>query len=105
MDEIKATRPIFTTSEHAVMSFGAKQLLGRDNNQSAGAAANSSAVAGLSGSSWYMQSASRAVNQSLGRIIRHKNDWGAIFFLDNRSVFHFLELSCALLLYKLRTFF
>lgn len=39
---------------------------------------------GLSGSSWYMQSAGRAVNQALGRIIRHNKDWGAIFLLDER---------------------
>ena len=32
----------------------------------------------------YAQSASRAVNQGLGRIIRHKGDWGAIFLLDSR---------------------
>jgi hypothetical protein len=40
----------------------------------------------LTGQSWYTQSASRAVNQCLGRIIRHKNDWGAVFLLDDRCV-------------------
>lgn len=38
----------------------------------------------LSGNLWYNQSASRAVNQALGRVIRHKKDWGAIFLLDER---------------------
>lgn len=38
----------------------------------------------LNGSGWYIQSASRAVNQALGRIIRHKKDWGAIFLMDDR---------------------
>eukprot|EP01038_Epipyxis_sp_PR26KG_P008177 gene8177-11062_t len=38
----------------------------------------------LTGQSWYLQSASRAVNQCLGRVIRHKKDWGAIFLLDDR---------------------
>lgn len=38
----------------------------------------------LNGTGWYMQSASRAVNQALGRIIRHKKDWGAIFLMDDR---------------------
>jgi len=38
----------------------------------------------LSGQQWYRQSACRAVNQALGRIIRHKSDWGAIFLLDHR---------------------
>ena len=47
-------------------------------------AANGTKAVMLDGSGWYMQSASRAVNQALGRIIRHKNDWGAIFLLDDR---------------------
>jgi hypothetical protein len=38
----------------------------------------------VTGETWYSQTASRAVNQALGRIIRHKNDWGAIFLLDDR---------------------
>eukprot|EP01035_Chromulina_nebulosa_P020423 gene20423-26502_t len=38
----------------------------------------------LSGQDWYHQSAIRAVNQAVGRIIRHANDWGAIFLLDER---------------------
>lgn len=40
----------------------------------------------LSGQEWYGQSALRAVNQAIGRIIRHKNDWGAVFLLDERFV-------------------
>jgi hypothetical protein len=38
----------------------------------------------LDGQGWYNQSASRAVNQAMGRIIRHKSDWGAVFLLDDR---------------------
>ena len=38
----------------------------------------------LSGQAWYVQSASRAVNQALGRVIRHRHDWGAVFLLDKR---------------------
>lgn len=38
----------------------------------------------LSGQGWYVQSASRAVNQAMGRVIRHQKDWGAIFLLDGR---------------------
>ena len=39
---------------------------------------------GISGQTWYEQSAVRAVNQCLGRVIRHRKDWGAIFLLDDR---------------------
>eukprot|EP01034_Spumella_vulgaris_P023649 gene23649-29890_t len=36
------------------------------------------------GDEWYKQQAFRAVNQAIGRCIRHKNDYGAIFLLDPR---------------------
>eukprot|EP00981_Chlorochromonas_danica_P004720 scaffold954_cov173-Ochromonas_danica.AAC.6 len=52
----------------------------KNNNQPKAAG---SSVA-FNGQMWYHQSASRAVNQCLGRVIRHKNDWGAIFLLDER---------------------
>ena len=38
----------------------------------------------LTGQQWYEQSAIRAVNQAIGRVIRHKYDWGAIFLLDEK---------------------
>ncbi|OMP07585.1 Helicase-like, DEXD box c2 type [Corchorus olitorius] len=38
----------------------------------------------LSGSEWYCQQAFRALNQALGRCIRHKDDYGAIILLDWR---------------------
>ncbi|TYI78717.1 hypothetical protein E1A91_D06G232700v1 [Gossypium mustelinum] len=38
----------------------------------------------LSGEEWYNQQASRAVNQSVGRVIRHRHDYGAIIFCDER---------------------
>lgn len=38
----------------------------------------------MTGNDWYKLEAFRAVNQAIGRVIRHKNDFGAIFFLDKR---------------------
>lgn len=38
----------------------------------------------LTGNDWYNLQATRAVNQAIGRIIRHKNDFGAIILCDER---------------------
>ena len=38
----------------------------------------------LNGSAWYDIQAFRALNQALGRCIRHRHDWGAIILLDER---------------------
>ncbi|XP_011100424.1 Fanconi anemia group J protein [Sesamum indicum] len=38
----------------------------------------------LSGNEWYCQQAFRALNQATGRCIRHRFDYGAIIFLDER---------------------
>ncbi|CAH8516311.1 unnamed protein product [Heterobilharzia americana] len=40
----------------------------------------------LSGSEWYDAQAYRALNQALGRCIRHANDWGAVLLADARFV-------------------
>lgn len=37
-----------------------------------------------SGGDWYNMEATRAVNQAIGRVIRHKDDYGAIFLCDTR---------------------
>ena len=39
----------------------------------------------LGGQEWYRQQSSRAVNQAVGRVIRHKHDYGAILLCDERS--------------------
>jgi regulator of telomere elongation helicase 1 len=38
----------------------------------------------ITGTEWYTQQASRAVNQAIGRVIRHLNDFGAIILCDER---------------------
>lgn len=38
----------------------------------------------LTGDEWYVQQAMRAVNQAMGRVIRHKRDYGAILLCDER---------------------
>ena len=38
----------------------------------------------LAGGDWYEIQAFRALNQALGRCIRHRNDWGALVIVDDR---------------------
>ena len=38
----------------------------------------------LSGKDWYGQQATRAVNQAIGRVIRHVQDFGTIVLIDER---------------------
>jgi len=40
----------------------------------------------LTGDKWYEIQAYRAINQALGRCIRHRNDWGALIMVDKRFV-------------------
>lgn len=41
----------------------------------------------LTGQDWYNQQASRAVNQAVGRVIRHSRDYGAIILCDERFAY------------------
>ncbi|CEF68783.1 Fanconi anemia group J protein [Strongyloides ratti] len=40
----------------------------------------------LNGSEWYKSQAYRALNQALGRCLRHRNDWGIILLVDYRFI-------------------
>ena len=45
---------------------------------------NNKNIKKLTGSEWYSQNALRCVNQALGRVIRHSNDYGAMVLIDTR---------------------
>lgn len=47
----------------------------------------------VSGQEWYNTDATRAVNQAIGRVIRHKDDFGAILLCDARFTQHKSGLS------------
>lgn len=44
----------------------------------------------VNGSEWYEIQAFRAINQALGRCLRHINDWGSLILVDERMFCHFL---------------
>ena len=56
----------------------------RQHGSSGACGGAGTACTALSGSQWYSQQAMRAVNQAMGRVIRHRRDYGAIILCDER---------------------
>jgi hypothetical protein len=85
-----APAPVVHSSYYAAADAAAAAMAVTASRPATSSASSSSSGSGsgghhkLSGQMWYNQTASRAVNQAMGRVIRHKNDWGAIFLLDDR---------------------
>ena len=50
----------------------------------------------MTGQQWYQLEATRAVNQAIGRVIRHRHDYGVILFCDSRFSENYIQkdLSC-----------
>ena len=73
--------------DEACQAAGRKRALhpgGGGHQQAQHAQQQEGAGTALSGDAWYTQQAARAVNQAVGRCIRHVGDYGAIILADER---------------------
>jgi len=80
----KSARAVFIAGIPYPSLYDAKVKLKREYQDQSNARERHSIGAPLTGREWYSQQAFRALNQALGRCIRHKNDYGAVIFLDQR---------------------
>ncbi|XP_024539869.1 regulator of telomere elongation helicase 1 homolog [Selaginella moellendorffii] len=77
-------RAVIVTGMPFAMKTDPKVRLKRQYLDEEGRRTKTSTRKVLTGEDWYVQQASRAVNQAVGRVIRHKNDYGAIILCDER---------------------
>ncbi|KAK2952206.1 putative Fanconi anemia group J protein like protein [Blattamonas nauphoetae] len=67
------------------MEFNEKQAeKWKKDGRGGQAGSTTGAITPLSGQQWYSLQATRAANQALGRVIRHRYDYGALILLDAR---------------------
>uniref|UniRef100_A0A0E0C458 Helicase ATP-binding domain-containing protein n=1 Tax=Oryza meridionalis TaxID=40149 RepID=A0A0E0C458_9ORYZ len=81
----RAGRAVIVTGMPFATPTDPKVWLKRDYLDKLGSASNKNSKA-LTGEEWYVQQAARAVNQAVGRVIRHRHDYGAIIYCDERFV-------------------
>ncbi|EEC70994.1 hypothetical protein OsI_02661 [Oryza sativa Indica Group] len=81
----RAGRAVIVTGMPFATPTDPKVRLKRDYLDKLGSASNKNSKA-LTGEEWYVQQAARAVNQAVGRVIRHRHDYGAIIYCDERFV-------------------
>jgi regulator of telomere elongation helicase 1 len=86
-------RAVVVTGIPYAAAKDAKVLLKRAYQDRAAADARGSRFAPVNGEQWYKQQAIRAVNQAIGRVIRHKDDYGAILLCDERFTGQLHQLS------------
>uniref|UniRef100_A0A0D9V2H2 Helicase ATP-binding domain-containing protein n=1 Tax=Leersia perrieri TaxID=77586 RepID=A0A0D9V2H2_9ORYZ len=81
----RAGRAVIVTGMPFATPTDPKVRLKRDYLDKQGTPSNKNSKA-LTGEEWYVQQAARAVNQAVGRVIRHRHDYGAIIYCDERFV-------------------
>eukprot|EP01033_Poteriospumella_lacustris_P001768 gene1768-1283_t len=69
---------------HLKMQYQDMKFSQQPSSSSSVASTASASRAYVTGRVWYKQQALRAVNQAIGRCIRHQNDFGSIVLLDPR---------------------
>lgn len=79
----RAGRAVIVTGMPFATPTDPKVRLKREYLDNQGATSNKNTKK-LTGEEWYVQQAARAVNQAVGRVIRHRNDYGAIIYCDER---------------------